>query len=82
MRAILLFIVAVATVNGENYILGGQEAEPFSIPYIASLQLHLPPNFVHVCGGVILTPRLLKFHRLISSISIISLNFQMDFNSW
>lgn len=59
MGIIFLLVLGAAVVNAqfESYILGGQEAEKFKTPFIASLQIHLPPNFVHVCSGVVLAPR-------------------------
>uniref|UniRef100_A0A4X1VWD0 Peptidase S1 domain-containing protein n=1 Tax=Sus scrofa TaxID=9823 RepID=A0A4X1VWD0_PIG len=36
-------------------IVGGQEAQPHSRPYVASLQLPWPPNS-HFCGGTLIHP--------------------------
>lgn len=52
---LVLFCLGVSALP-ENYINGGTEAGKFESPFMVSIQFSFPPNYYHICGGVILTP--------------------------
>ncbi|XP_058229101.1 trypsin-3 [Hemibagrus wyckioides] len=49
----LLFVISIMQVSLQQRIIGGQEVEPYSIKYQASLQY----NNQHYCGGTLIHPQ-------------------------
>lgn len=57
MKWLVLLLSVVWSIQAapETYILGGESARRDDKPFVVSVQYRVAPNYVHVCGGVVIS---------------------------